>query len=476
MRWKLVRYAGIALLIALPFVVRWAYLRFTALPAVVRIATGPDGGRYRALAENLAAELRSRLSITVETVSTNGSLENLQLLLENKADFALYQPQTLELLNQYDPHASASTREAYKRAGPAAVSFIANLYTQPTHVLVRSGSAVEEMRDLDGKHIHIGFPASGDRAMALLVLDHAGVALERVKPAVYNSYADIRRGFADGTLDAALLTVGVHAPMFRQLFADGNCRLLGVPFANALIQQRMSLSPYTIPAGLYRADERPSPPRDTQTVALQAEFLCRSQTHPELVREMTRIVLDQEFARHNQLGELLAGGEQFAEASPEFTVHPGARDVYDPHLHPVLDSEFVEATEGMRSFLASILIAGFLLVRWISKRRARQQEHRMDRYIKTLLEIERRQVGLDQTLQNERDIAQLQRMLDEITDLRQEALREFTAHELNEDRAADCFLEMCHALSDKLNAKLTRQRLAQSLSEILAAVQATRRE
>ena len=37
-----------------------------------------------------------------------------------------------------------------------------------------------------------------------------------------------------------------------------------------------------------------------------------------------------------------------------------------------------------------------------------------------------------------------------------EVLKEFTAHELNEDRAVECFLQMCHALSDKINAKLTR--------------------
>jgi hypothetical protein len=50
-------------------------------------------------------------------------------------------------------------------------------------------------------------------------------------------------------------------------------------------------------------------------------------------------------------------------------------------------------------------------------------------------------------------------MLDQVTELRQEALSEFTAHELNEDRAVDCFIEMCHALSDKINAKLTRATL-----------------
>ncbi|MFG0333572.1 MAG: hypothetical protein ACF8TS_09445, partial [Maioricimonas sp. JB049] len=43
---------------------------------------------------------------------------------------------------------------------------------------------------------------------------------------------------------------------------------------------------------------------------------------------------------------------------------------------------------------------------------------------------------------------------------------------LNEDRAIDCFLEMCHALSDKINAKLTRQRFGQGLRHLAEVQQA----
>ena len=66
----------------------------------------------------------------------------------------------------------------------------------------------------------------------------------------------------------------------------------------------------------------------------------------------------------------------------------------------------------------------------------------------------------------------LQKMLDDVTFLRRDALSEFSAHELKEDRATDCFLEMCHSLSDKINAKLSRQRLDQRMNELVAAVNA----
>ena len=59
------------------------------------------------------------------------------------------------------------------------------------------------------------------------------------------------------------------------------------------------------------------------------------------------------------------------------------------------------------------------------------------------------------------EAAELQTMLDKVTLLRKEALAEFTAHELNEDRATECLIGLCHALSDKINAKLTRHTLGQ---------------
>ena len=74
-----------------------------------------------------------------------------------------------------------------------------------------------------------------------------------------------------------------------------------------------------------------------------------------------------------------------------------------------------------------------------------------------MLDIERRQLGLDED-ESGKDIEKLQRLLDEVTQLRQEALGEFNAHSMNEDPSVACFVQMCHALSDKINAKLTRQR------------------
>lgn len=68
------------------------------------------------------------------------------------------------------------------------------------------------------------------------------------------------------------------------------------------------------------------------------------------------------------------------------------------------------------------------------------------------------------------DTERLQVLLDEVTELTQEALREFSAHELTEDRAANCFIRMCHAMSHKINAKLSRQRLDMAMHSVIETI------
>ena len=57
---------------------------------------------------------------------------------------------------------------------------------------------------------------------------------------------------------------------------------------------------------------------------------------------------------------------------------------------------------------------------------------------------------------------------------RQKAFQSMSAHELTEDRAGASVVEMCHALSHKINAKIPRQRLDKRVDEMMSMVQGTR--
>ncbi|MFQ5927351.1 MAG: TAXI family TRAP transporter solute-binding subunit [Terriglobia bacterium] len=461
---KWVRRAVVVFLILLPLIIAGVYRKLTALPKEITIATGAPGGVYRPLSENLAGEIEEKLKVKVHTVPTNGSLENFLLLQRGKADFALYQANTADVLKDHIPHFATEAGLLPPSRGVGSVAFIANLYSQPAHFIVRRDAGIESPADLKGKTVNLGLKHSGTYAMSLFLLQHFGLD-ENSFDAKYLSYPKLKDGFLDDTLDAAFITSGVQASIYPELFATGKCDILSIPYAEALAEEHVSMSQYKIPAGRYRYQSPAAPASDIHTVAFGTQLLTRSDVHVGLVEEVTKLVLSEDFTKKNELAELFARGLQFAQEKPEFDIHRGAERVYNPDPSPLLPPDFVDATEGIRSFIFSILIAGFLGVRWLRQRNVKEKERKLDGYIQSLLEIEQQQLSLAGS-----EVETLQKLLDKVTFLKQEALGTFAAHELNDVRAADCFIGMCHALSDKINAKISRQQLDKRLGELVSAI------
>ena len=349
------------------------------------------------------------------------------------------------------------------------VRFVACLYSEVLHVVVRREDEIQRLNDLNDKSVAVGKKGSGHYAMSRFLLSHFGLT---VNPEHLDNKEILRRLDA-GTLDAAFITAGTRADIFLKLLTTGKHKLLGIPYWKALTQKETFLSKYTIHKGYYRSQEPIVPADDIHTVAVTAQLLTRNGVSERLVKKVAKLVLSEGFLKNNQLGELLkedlAGRRKFAQKSSGFEMHAGTLTFYDPELHPPVNPDFVEAMEGIRSFLVSLVIAAFFGFRWLRKRRARQTEHKLDRYIRSLLDLELRQVDLD-VRSDGSDVERLQKLLDEVTFLRQEALRELSAHELNEDRGTACFVDMCHELSQKINAKVTRQRFDKKFDELTAVI------
>ena len=120
----------------------------------------------------------------------------------------------------------------------------------------------------------------------------------------------------------------------------------------------------------------------------------------------------------------------------------------------------------MRSFLVSIIIAFYFIFRWNRKRKQIKSGHHLDLYLHRLLDIENDQIKLDEGGASEDEILELERLLDEVTKLRQKALSSFSANDFNEDSGFECFILMSNSLTEKINAKLTRQRLCKQISSV----------
>ena len=418
------------------------YQMSTRVPSKVVIAAGPAGGNYYQLSNEIAKRLEAHLGTKVEVLESRGALDNLHRIQDRIVDFALYQPDTARGTNEDE--------------SPDSAAFVANLYSEVLHIFAAPGSGIEKASDLRGKKLAIGSQESGDFSINKTLLEHLGIGLDEIEQ-VDVVYRDIPALLRSGRLDAACMAGGLHSPAFIETASVPGVRLIPVPFADAMALHHVSTFPTTIPAGFYRTDTPVLPANEIKTVSRRAKLLTRPDAPTVLVEAVTNVVMDEHFQRNNELHELFDQGKAFAMANPEFPMHAGAEHIYNPELKPLLNPDFVEATEGLRSFFFSLLVAGWLLARWLRDRRLKQDEHELDRSVRLVLDIERRQLGLDED-ESGNDVEQLQVLLDEVTELRQEALGEFNAHSMNEDPSVACFVQMCHALSNKINAKLTRQR------------------
>lgn len=421
----------------------WFYWWQTRLPTVVKIAGGPEGGRYSEIAEGLAAELRSRLDIEVVVSNTAGSLTNLQELQSHKFHFALYQAETSSVLDQ--------SKDNEFSEPPAA--FVSNLYPEFLLPIGPANQPDDSLGDSGSQTWSCNDRMSGDYAVSRWLLDHIGSSEDKVHLKSVK-YVDLTEQLQNESIDIGILCCGLNAPILKKVLQPGTAELKAIPSVDAFARKHPSLTRDVIPAGFFQTSPQ-IPAADFPTVVLQAQLLAANDTPVKLVEEAARIVSDSAFQRRYGLTELFKKGRTYATDRSEFPMHTGASHIFFPELKPLINPDFVEGTEGLRSFVVSILVAAWLLRRWWVQRQVRSQEHRLDRYIRTLLELEAEQLEVDgEGGPDESKV--LQQMLDRVTHLRQEALSEFNAHELNEDRAADSFVQMCHALSDKINGKLIR--------------------
>ena len=497
MRKRWFRVVVIVALILLPVGIWWfdldivqpLFRTITDYPKTVTIPTGPAAGRHNQITKSLRADISAKLDVKPGSeVKTVGSLQNLRALQEGKIHLAIYQAGTgnsefknldknrdrqLSLVEFQGDRIDEQVR-AFKKLdennddflsldefkSTSSIAFVANIYSEVAHFVVRRDAEIKHPGDLRDKRVALGMKDSGHYAMSRILLKHFGLEEKDIQAKYDLDYAQIEDALhkedidEDEKLDAAFLTMGIRAEIFSKLFATGKCDLLPIRYAEALTSKNVLLSNYEIPAGLYRFQPEAVPAQNVQTVAFQGQLLTRNDVNSHFIQDVTGIVLDKHFASQNTLHELLKGGEDFAKAKPAFAVHPGAQSVYDSEF----DIHLIESWEAGYSLAVSTVIAAFFGVKWLRQRRARKKEHKLDRYIRSLLEIEERQVGLDHGAAED-DLERLQKLLDEVTFLAHNALREFSAHELNEDRGADCFIEMCHDLSNKINAKISRQRL-----------------
>jgi len=230
----------------------------------MRLAAGQRGGLYLAFAELLAERVRARYpGVSVEVVSTAGSVDNLALLRAGDVDMGL---------------ALADVAEQDRATGAAdtAPQAVAKVYENYLQVVVRDSAAVHQFTDLQGLRVSIGAAGTGAAVTTQVLLDTADMT-SRIHMLRYRLQEGLS-GLADGTVDAMVWSGGVPTPAIAELDTTLPLRMLD------LGQQAV---PMTAGSGYpYLARRVPTVgyvPPGTRSIGVPDLLLCRQDTAADLV-------------------------------------------------------------------------------------------------------------------------------------------------------------------------------------------------
>jgi TRAP transporter TAXI family solute receptor len=273
--------AGPVLLLAVGLLVAAYWWLDPQPPKTVRLATGPEGSAYAAFGQRYVQAL-AREGITVQTIATEGSVENLKLLQDGGADVAFVRGGSGAA--PVTAGASAAASEPAAAADPnESLQSLGALFYEPLWIFMRQdgGAAAPGMlAQLKGLRVSVDRAGSGVPALMQRLLAASGLAADEVQLREQDARSAAQALLA-GQLDAVVLTSAPQSPVVRELLRTPGIAPLELAQADAYTRRFPFLRTVTLPRGV--ADLAADVPRhDITLLAATTSLLTREQTHPAL--------------------------------------------------------------------------------------------------------------------------------------------------------------------------------------------------
>ena len=292
------------------------------------LATASTGGTYYpvgvALATLTKVKLEPQQKIGMSAISSAGSGENIRLMREGEAQFAILQG----LFGYY----AVNGLGPVEADGPQKnVRSIASLWPNVEHFVVARQHAatgtIDDFTALKGQSMALGAPNSGTIGSNRVILGNLGVNIETDYTLVGGGYGPAAEALQNGQVAGISTPAGVPVGALTQLFAsvgDGARLLTFTEEQVARANGDFNLwVPYPIPAGTY-----PGQDYDVTTIA-QPNFLAVNADVPEEhVYLITKTMFENlGFLRaiHPATNELTLEGALGGLPAP---LHPGALRFY----------------------------------------------------------------------------------------------------------------------------------------------------
>ncbi|MFP3917333.1 TAXI family TRAP transporter solute-binding subunit [Lysinibacillus telephonicus] len=282
---------------------------------IVTIATGGASGPYNILGTTMGEIYSTEFGINSRTQTTGASVENLNLMSQEKIEMAFVMSDALsQAIN-----AEESFKEPIEN-----VSQIANLYPNVVQIIAKKDSGIETIEDLVGKRVAVGDQNSGVELNARALLNGHGITYDDIQ-VDYLGYAEAADGLNAGTIDAAFLTSGLPNASVLELSETTGITLVSIESENVeeIAKEHPYFISYEIPAGTYGNEE------PIKTAAVPNALVVRNDLSEDDVYKLTKAFfenLDKLANSHQAAKEITLEKAQEGLIAP---LHPGAQRYYD---------------------------------------------------------------------------------------------------------------------------------------------------
>ncbi|WP_045413474.1 TAXI family TRAP transporter solute-binding subunit [Vibrio owensii] len=255
------------------------------------LATASTGGTYYPVGVALATLSKVKLApkhhFSLSAISSAGSGENVKLLNENEAQFAILQ-------GLYGAWAWSGEGPYQKSGRQEQLRSVSMLWQNVEHFIVRSDLAktgtVTDLNNLDGKKFSIGKKNSGTENSGRQIMKGLKVDPDKFNLA-YMGYGGSASALQNGTIDGMNTPAGVPVGAVTQAFAALGKDISILSFTDEQIKEANGnynlWTKYEIPANTYPGLDKPI------TTIAQPNFLAvREDISEEDVYQLTKAIYE----------------------------------------------------------------------------------------------------------------------------------------------------------------------------------------
>jgi uncharacterized protein len=280
------------------------------------ILTGGTSGVYYPLGLALQKVFKREMpNAEVTVLSTQATVENLNLLQQGKGHLALAQGDILTEAWKGNPEAGfPSSRTKIRLVGGAYPNYI--------HIIAREDAHIRSLKDLRGKRVSVGAARSGNELNARALLSAADMSYADLLQVEYLAYGESVDLMAKRQLDAAIISAGVGVAAVNNAIAQ--MPVVFVPVENDVIEKTHGMFfAASVPARTYKGQES-----EVQTAALNNFFVTSSDVPEDVVYRITKGIFNnvRELQAVHPAAKVMSTSN--ALAVRPINLHPGAERYY----------------------------------------------------------------------------------------------------------------------------------------------------